>query len=332
MPVEAVDASTQNVATEKVADEVVEEVVDEKLKNKVVIPESSKKNEKTPAGDSALKQTGKIFGGIAYNVGVETLAQTGSVLAQQALNRFLNGGEDIVPVDPFRDIRMPFDGQSHDPISSQIASPFDQCKDPFSSVRNPFGMVEDSQESQFLDNLRKEVIKRNTYTPKTGIQQPKRKLAGLIFKGEKFKDLSTITTNTEDRKTFKRKHEEIAGQTGQPNQEPPKKPKKDDDKDSDKDDQGGKFKNISGEGNLANQSRDELLRSKRSYEKLIQEHKEKLEAYLKNPDKYDNKGFLKNAPNTNIRQQIINNRAEILKKDILKQEGELAKINFLLNK
>jgi hypothetical protein len=37
----------------------------------------------------------------------------------------------------------------------------------------------------------------------------------------------------------------------------------------------------------------------------MQEHIDKLSAYMKNPETFDNLGFLKNAPSEQIRQQII---------------------------
>lgn len=57
-------------------------------------------------------------------------------------------------------------------------------------------------------------------------------------------------------------------------------------------------------------------RSVESFEKLIREHEEKLEAYKQDPDAYDNKGFLKTAPNEEIRQKIIDSRVEKLEKEI----------------
>lgn len=82
--------------------------------------------------------------------------------------------------------------------------------------------------------------------------------------------------------------------------------------------------------NLENQTRAQLLKSKASYERLIKEHKEKLEAYKKNPDAYDNQGLLKNAPSPEIREKIIQGRIKQLEKQIKKQQGELDKINRLL--
>jgi len=49
----------------------------------------------------------------------------------------------------------------------------------------------------------------------------------------------------------------------------------------------------------------QLEKARNSYQDLIQEHEKKLNDYIANPDAYDNDGRLKNAPNPQIRQQII---------------------------
>ena len=48
----------------------------------------------------------------------------------------------------------------------------------------------------------------------------------------------------------------------------------------------------------------------------ITEHKQKLDAYKRNPDAFDNKEFLKNAPNEQVRQRIIDGRVRHLEKEI----------------
>lgn len=53
-----------------------------------------------------------------------------------------------------------------------------------------------------------------------------------------------------------------------------------------------------------------------SYERLISEHEAKLEAYKRDPYSFDNKGILKNAPNDEIRQRIINGRIAHLEQEI----------------
>ena len=57
-------------------------------------------------------------------------------------------------------------------------------------------------------------------------------------------------------------------------------------------------------------------RSVNTLTKRIGEHKKKLEDYIKNPDSFDNKDFLKNAQNQEVRQRIINGRVRHLEKEI----------------
>ena len=59
---------------------------------------------------------------------------------------------------------------------------------------------------------------------------------------------------------------------------------------------------------------------------LIREHEKKLNNYTANPDAYDNEGILKDAPNPQIRQKIIQGRRGTLEKQIKKQRDELNKI------
>jgi RHS repeat-associated protein len=58
-----------------------------------------------------------------------------------------------------------------------------------------------------------------------------------------------------------------------------------------------------------------LAKSNRSLENRSSEHQQKLEEYQKDPDKFDNKGFLKNAT-AEQRKSIISKRVEHLKKEI----------------
>lgn len=51
-------------------------------------------------------------------------------------------------------------------------------------------------------------------------------------------------------------------------------------------------------------------------ETRIAEHIKKLEDYKANPDAFDNKGFLKNAPTDEIRERIINGRIKHLEDEI----------------
>ena len=52
----------------------------------------------------------------------------------------------------------------------------------------------------------------------------------------------------------------------------------------------------------------------------------KLKAFKKNPNKFDNKGFLKNAKNKEQRNNIIKGRVNHLKKEIKTAKGNIRKI------
>jgi hypothetical protein len=58
------------------------------------------------------------------------------------------------------------------------------------------------------------------------------------------------------------------------------------------------------------------LKSISSLESQITSHEQKLAEYIKDPMKFDNKGFLKNAPNEAIRQKIIQSRINHLQQEI----------------
>jgi hypothetical protein len=64
----------------------------------------------------------------------------------------------------------------------------------------------------------------------------------------------------------------------------------------------------------------------RTIEKLKAEHEQKLADYIKNPDDYDNKNLLKNAPNQEIREKIIQGRINKLKKEIDVMGKEIKKL------
>ncbi|MFR9675390.1 hypothetical protein [Streptomyces sp. TR02-1] len=70
----------------------------------------------------------------------------------------------------------------------------------------------------------------------------------------------------------------------------------------------------------------EQLKSIGSYRQLIDEHEAKLRDYLANPDAYDNKGYLKNAPHEEVRQRIVEGRAKHLRKEIQTFHENIAKI------
>jgi NADH dehydrogenase/NADH:ubiquinone oxidoreductase subunit G len=62
-------------------------------------------------------------------------------------------------------------------------------------------------------------------------------------------------------------------------------------------------------------SKQDYKKVKSEYEQLL-DHINKLDKYKANPLKYDNKGFLNNAPTEQIRQQIIEGRILKLEKEI----------------
>jgi hypothetical protein len=68
------------------------------------------------------------------------------------------------------------------------------------------------------------------------------------------------------------------------------------------------------------------VKSISSLEKQIMKHETKLAEYIKNPMKYDNKGFLKNAPNDATRQKIIQSRINHLEKEISTFQNNIQKI------
>ena len=67
-------------------------------------------------------------------------------------------------------------------------------------------------------------------------------------------------------------------------------------------------------------------RSVRSLEQRMAEHIEKLEQYKQNPDAFDNKGFLKNAPSEAIRQRIIASRIAHLEGEIANFAKQIAEL------
>jgi hypothetical protein len=57
-------------------------------------------------------------------------------------------------------------------------------------------------------------------------------------------------------------------------------------------------------------------KSIRSLERRLEEHQKKLDDFRNDPDKFDNKGFLKNAPTPQVRQNIIDGRMRHLQNEI----------------
>jgi hypothetical protein len=73
-------------------------------------------------------------------------------------------------------------------------------------------------------------------------------------------------------------------------------------------------------------TREQQLKAKRTLEKRIAEHEQKLADYRRNPAAHDNDGRYANAPTEAIRQQVYEGRINVLLRDIAKQKGELAKV------
>jgi translation initiation factor RLI1 len=92
---------------------------------------------------------------------------------------------------------------------------------------------------------------------------------------------------------------------------------------------GAQGKSTSGQP-YSNQTRQQLDKSKRSYEELIREHERKLADYRKDPFSQDNKGLLKDQP-PEIQKKIIEGRVRELEKQLEKQRSELKKIDEALN-
>ena len=63
-----------------------------------------------------------------------------------------------------------------------------------------------------------------------------------------------------------------------------------------------------------------------SLRKRIAEHKTKLSSYKENPFKFDNKGFLKNAPSDEVREKIVNSRINHLENEIKAFEQAIDRI------
>lgn len=62
------------------------------------------------------------------------------------------------------------------------------------------------------------------------------------------------------------------------------------------------------------------------YEHLIKEREEKLDAYKRDPEAFDNKGILENAPNDEVRQRIIDGRMRHLENEIRTFRDNIDKI------
>lgn len=72
-------------------------------------------------------------------------------------------------------------------------------------------------------------------------------------------------------------------------------------------------------------TREQVLKSKRNYERLLKEHQQKLKDYKRDPFAHDNKGKLQ-GKSPEVQQKIIQGRIRELQRQINKHEGELEKI------
>ncbi len=74
-----------------------------------------------------------------------------------------------------------------------------------------------------------------------------------------------------------------------------------------------------------------IRKSIRSLENLITEHESKLAAYIANPDAFDNRGFLANAPSEEVRQRIIQGRINHLQNEINTWQRRVSELQTMLN-
>lgn len=84
-------------------------------------------------------------------------------------------------------------------------------------------------------------------------------------------------------------------------------------------------------GSSSSQTPGEIRKSIKSLEEQIAEHQTKLKDYMADPDKYDNQGWLRNAPSAEIRQKIINGRINHLQKEIGTWQRKIEEFKNLLN-
>ena len=68
------------------------------------------------------------------------------------------------------------------------------------------------------------------------------------------------------------------------------------------------------------------IKSISSLENQIAKHQSKLAEFIKDPMKFDNKGFLKNASNDAVRQKIIQSQINHLNKEIQTFQKNIQKI------
>ncbi|WP_141699280.1 hypothetical protein [Candidatus Thiosymbion oneisti] len=75
-----------------------------------------------------------------------------------------------------------------------------------------------------------------------------------------------------------------------------------------------------------NRSRSQNKKAAKSEEKLIREHEKKLDDYRRSPEKHDNRGTYRNAPNEEIRKKVYEGRIRELEKQINRHKKELKKL------
>jgi RHS repeat-associated protein len=91
-------------------------------------------------------------------------------------------------------------------------------------------------------------------------------------------------------------------------------------------------KTAKGGSGMTGQTREQLVRSKSSFEKAIAQHEQKLAEYKQNPLAHDNKGTLKNAATGEIRQKIFQGRIGELERQIAGQQANLRAVEEQLKK
>ncbi len=75
-----------------------------------------------------------------------------------------------------------------------------------------------------------------------------------------------------------------------------------------------------------NTNGESVQKAVQSLQERIAEHKQKLADYINNPDAFDNKGFLRNAPTQEIRQNIIDGRIRHLETELKAFEDGVKKL------
>lgn len=70
-----------------------------------------------------------------------------------------------------------------------------------------------------------------------------------------------------------------------------------------------------------------MNKRKESLKDQIDEHIDKLNAYIADPSAFDNKGFLANAPNDDIKNNIIRGRINHLLSEIKNFANQIAELN-----